>query len=405
MTVPPTANTPTAEVEPHPERKEIARFLLSRGDSRFEQAMADDEPLLALPGVLSARSAAAHAPIAFPVGLAPQAVPTPAGTSSGDALPAADVAVITWTVDELAGLARVMTPGADPARWQHYDRDFEQRYRDAIRPHAPAANSGRLGSYQLVTIGARSVLCMKSELHLNQDGRRTGDGTATLPVKDLFQQIIAETNAKSILTVGTAGSVFPDFGLGDVVVTRGAKFRLSQEFRNEPFNGQTYRSDWDIPTDQLDTAEALIAEFARELALPAVGAPSPGYHPSDELFDPPTPNPRIRLDARDMPAFHPILTTDYFEYGTTENHLDHEGAAVEMGDAALGLACSELATPPHWAVVRNMSDPVINGRLPAKEFHLNEQTMWAVGMYTAYGKWTSVIGALATWAIIAGLPD
>ena len=106
-----------------------------------------------------------------------------------------------------------------------------------------------------------------------------------------------------------------------------------------------------------------------------------------------------------MPAFHPILTTDYFEYGTTENHLDKEGAGVEMGDAALGLACSELAKPPHWAVVRNMSDPVINGRLPAKEFHLNEQTTWAVGYYTAYGKWTSVIGALATWAIIAGLPD
>ena len=52
-----------------------------------------------------------------------------------------------------------------------------------------------------------------------------------------------------------------------------------------------------------------------------------------------------------------------------------------------------------------MSDPVINGDLPAKEFHLNEQTTWAVGYYTAYGKWTSVIGALATWGIIAGLPD
>ena len=195
--MPPTANTNTAEVEPHPERKEIARFLLSRGDSRFEQAMADDEPLLALPGMLSARSAAAHAPIAFPVGLAPQAVPTPAGTSPGDALPAADVVVITWTVDELTGLARVMTPGADPSRWQHYDRDFEQRYRAEIRRHAPAANSGRLGSYQLVTVGARSVLCMKSELHLNQDGVRTGDGTATLPVKDFFQQIIAEDERRS----------------------------------------------------------------------------------------------------------------------------------------------------------------------------------------------------------------
>ena len=67
-----------------------------------------------------------------------------------------------------------------------------------------------------------------------------------------------------------------------------------------------------------------------------------------------------------MPEFHPILTTDYFEYGTTANQLDGEGAAVEMGDAVLGLACQELAHPPHWAIVRNMSDPVINGDLPAK---------------------------------------
>ena len=81
-----------------------------------------------------------------------------------------------------------------------------------------------------------------------------------------------------------------------------------------------------------------------------------------------------------MDEFHPILTTDYFEYGTSANHLDQEGAGVEMGDAALGLACSELQHPPKWAVVRNMSDPVINGDLPADEFRLNEQTTWAVGV-------------------------
>jgi hypothetical protein len=49
-----------------------------------------------------------------------------------------------------------------------------------------------------------------------------------------------------------------------------------------------------------------------------------------------------------------------------------------------------------------MSDPQINGALPTKEYHLNTQTMWAVGYYTAYGYYTSVTGALATWAIIAG---
>ena len=75
-----------------------------------------------------------------------------------------------------------------------------------------------------------------------------------------------------------------------------------------------------------------------------------------------------------------------------------------MGDASLGLACSELTNPPKWGVVRNMSDPCINGDLPTNEYLLNEQTTWAVAYYTAYGYWTSVNGALATWALVAGLP-
>jgi len=41
-----------------------------------------------------------------------------------------------------------LRPGANRSRWRRDDRDFEQRYRAVIRPHAPAANGGRLGSYQ-----------------------------------------------------------------------------------------------------------------------------------------------------------------------------------------------------------------------------------------------------------------
>ena len=144
-----------------------------------------------------------------------------------------------------------------------------------------------------------------------------------------------------------------------------------------------------------------------DLVEPPFAPPTKRFPHSSELGAPPPDKPDIKLEqgGRDMLEFHPILTTDYFEYGTTANRLDKEGAAVEMGDAALGLACSELDSPPHWAVVRNMSDPVINGDLPAKQFHLNEQTTWAVGYYTAYGKYTSTCGALATWAIVAGLDE
>jgi nucleoside phosphorylase len=321
----------------------------------------------------------------------------------GDAdapLPEADVVVITWTVDEVAALAKVMTPGVSATRWQPYTRNFDQ-YAPSIRPHAPAANARRLGSYMPVRIATKRILCMKSELHLNQDGVKTGEGTATLPVKDFFLQIIEEARPELVVTVGTAGSVFERFALGDVVVTRAAKFRLSQEFRNEAFNGVTFTSDWTLPTrEAFAPAVELMHGFGSELTEPPFAPPTKRFSFDGDPIRAPGNRPDLRLDGEDMPDFHPILTTDYFEYGTSRNRLDREGAGVEMGDAALGLACSELSSPPRWAVIRNMSDPVINGDLPAKEFHLNEQTTWAVGYYTAYGHYTSIIGALATWGLI-----
>jgi hypothetical protein len=72
--------------------------------------------------------------------------------------------------------------------------------------------------------------------------------------------------------------------------------------------------------------------------------------------------------------------------------------AVEMDDACLGLASSELKAPPRWACVRNMSDPAINGKLA-----YSQQENCAEYYYTKFGYWTTVMSALATWAIIAGL--
>jgi nucleoside phosphorylase len=386
-------------VAQHPDRVEIARYLLGRGLDPVAQvpSFGEVEPMMAA-------VAAATRPPDFPSGLTPAAAPLDPEPGPTRRLPAADVVVITWTVDELVGLARVFTPGVSPASWYPYARGFTS-YRPNIRPHAPAATSKRLGSYMPATVGDTRVLCMKSELHLNQDGVKTGDGTATLPVKDLFLQIIEEARPKVVLTIGTAGSVFDEFRLGDVVVTRAARFRLDDEFRNEAFNHATFTSDWALPTTKLTAATTLMQEFAHQLTEPPFGPPTDQFGFDGPLLTTPGATPAIRLElgGGDMTEFHPILTTDYFEYGTTVNRLDKEGAAVEMGDAVLGLACSELADPPHWAVVRNMSDPVINGALPAKEFHLNQQTTWAVGYYTAYGKWTSTIGALAAWGIVAGL--
>ena len=381
----------------HPNRVEIARYLLSRG--------LDSETLVPSEQALSLPAAHERVAIEFPDGLAPQLSGPDDPPDADSPLPAADAVVITWTVDELAGLARVFTPGQSAANWTGYSHQFGT-FAPNIRPTAPSAHSKRLGSYRQVRIGNLNVLCFKSELHLNQDGVRRQPGTATLPVKDLFKQIIAETGARYVITTGTAGSVLETCQLGDVVVTRAAKFRLRQEFRNEPYNDQVFTSDWTIPTTHLEDAEALMSTFSNKIVEPPFGPPTTNFAFNGPPIPPSEPNaPDIKLeqDGRDLPEWHPILTTDYFEYGTTTNKLGDEGCGVEMGDAALGLACSELAEPPHWLVVRNMSDPLINGQIPAKQYLLNEQTTWAVGYYTSYGEWTSVMSAFATWGVLAGI--
>ena len=99
-------------------------------------------------------------------------------------LPRADVLVVTWTAAEWRALADVLTPGVDGPRAgtatpaassRTCRRSATARRRAAV----PPARRVLPDPHRLAT-----VLCFKSELHLNQDGIRTGDGTATLPVED-----------------------------------------------------------------------------------------------------------------------------------------------------------------------------------------------------------------------------
>lgn len=369
----------------HQTRKEIARYVLARGSETVAVSTLKTKFDFSYPDGLSPKPADYHDKVD------PQAP-----------LPKADVVVITWTADEADALARVFTPKVSREHWHSYSREFDS-YLAEIRNGAPARGRKRLASFLPVTIGGLSVLVMKSELHMNQDGIREKGKETTLPVKRFFKQVIDEVEPSHFLSIGTAGAVFEEFGLGDAVVTRAAKFKCAEEFKEAPFNGKSFKSDWKIPTTYLDHAGEQMQQVAPELAEPPIGPPTKGYKWDGPPLAPPSRTPKIRLDGKDMPEFWPILTTDYFEYGTSANRLDKLGAAVEMGDAVLGLACEELDSPPKWGIVRNMSDPVINGDLPAKEFRLNEQTTWAVGYYSAYGLYTSICGALATWGIVAGL--
>jgi hypothetical protein len=342
----------------------------------------------------------------WPDGLGPVPAPLPEEPSLYDPLPQADYLVITWTVAEQNALAAVLTPGFERRAWYRYARGFEKRYLPFIRKGAPARKAMRLGSWFPTRIGGATVMCFKSELHLNQDGIMQPEGYATLPVKDLFQQLIDEVKPKLIITVGTAGATYPDHDLGDVMVTRAARFRCHREFEKAPFNHTTYTSDFEVDLRALPTAQGLIDMVAGNLVEPDFAPPTAHYPGWDQPLPGYQNKPRIRLDGGDgpgdLPAFQPILSTDFFEFGTTGNKLEEIGCGVEMGDAALGLAVQELGTDQRWLVIRNASDPAINHHLPRGRRPLDMQGHWAVWYYEAFGFWTSVNSALATWAVIVG---
>jgi hypothetical protein len=375
---------------------------LTLGDGANLAAADQDALLQAAPGPVGLQATQTELGALFPEGLAPAPAllePAPAPT---DPLPRADYVVITWTIAELQALADVLTPGISRTSWHPYTRDFETKYLPNIRAGAPARAANRLASYCPTTIGGKSVLCMKSELHLNQDGVKTGEGTATLPVADLFRQIIDEVQPKLVITTGTAGATYSEHELGDVMITRAAKFRCQREFRNETFANQGYRSDFEVPLDRFDDAKPMLAAIADELTEPDFGPPTTKYKmPDGQRVLPGRRNhPDLKVDGRDFAEFRPMLTTDFFEFGTSKNKLALQGCGVEMGDAALGMVCEELGDQaPRWLVVRNASDPQINGDLPTSP---NVQAMWAVWFYEEYGYWTSVSSAIACWAIIAG---
>lgn len=378
-------------------RTQIARELIEDKVDAVDLQLEPD--VQSLPAMASLT---ADLRIPFSDGLAP--IPKPFANTPGvnAPIPKADVLAITWTVDEQDAMCDVLTPGFGRKAWYRYRHLFEtDRYRGKIREGAPSLAANRLGSWFLTEIGGKRVVCFKSELHLNQDGVRTGDGTATLPVKDLFLQLIEESEAKVVLTVGTAGGTYVEHDLGDVVLTRGAKFRLQSEFKNEPYARAAYRSDWQIPMRHFAEALSLMQISKPHLVEPPDIRPTQRY---PALTSIPVNDPDVKLEGRDYDHFHPILSTDFFEFGTSKNRLDREGCGLEMGDAALGLACQELQNPPAWAVIRNLSDPQINGDLPdGPSRELNLQAAWAVYYYRRYGYWTSVNSALTTWAIAAGL--
>jgi hypothetical protein len=317
--------------------------------------------------------AVTRTPIPWPDGKAPLPQPMAATPPPDAPLPLADYVVVTWTVEEAKALADILTPGyASKTAWYPYTHNFTTEYVPIIRKGAPALNSKRLASYFLTEIAGKRVLCMKSELHLSQDG-------AKMPIAKLWAQIIAETKPKLILTTGTAGGIGGGIELGDVVSATSVRFDCLKSFKSQPFHNAIYKCS---ALKHKSTAVAEQLFQANTAHLPVATRP-----------------PQIFTRKSTITPVPDVVTTDFFAFDDSSNDygLQGLGGAVEMGDAVLGLVIGQMTTAaPKWGAIRNASDPQIDNT----GLTLKQAATKAAQIYEKYGYWTTIPSAITCWAVI-----
>jgi nucleoside phosphorylase len=307
-------------------------------------------------------------PIPWPQGLAPTPADPPHRNPEG-ALPAADVVIVTYTTAEGRSLADVLTPGVQSTDWVPYTKDWAA-YEPLLDSRSPALESRRLGSWYLSSIGTRTALCFKSELHPATDGPR-------LPIVRLWSQIVGDVAPKLLITSGTAGGVGLQTELGDVAVPAMVRWNCQEQFESEPWAHAAYATSALSP--------AMAAALGQTGELIAANAD------------------RIPAQYRQRPIkvwqSGTVMTTDFFAWGDTSDHFGLLKAApdcvlVEMDDAALALARQSMNAAPPFLSVRNASDPVMPG-----EISLEQQRSQAEDIYEQYGYFTTLGSAIVCWAI------
>jgi nucleoside phosphorylase len=306
-------------------------------------------------------------PIPWPTGLAP--VPVQTSAVDTDPLPRADVLVVTYTVAEGQALADVLTPGFESSAWTSYRNNWPALKALVAFP-GPSLHSNRAGIWAVTQIGDLKVVLVKSDLHPSTDGPK-------LPMVPLWQQMIKQVKPKLVITTGTAGGIGASTNLGDVIVSPKVRWDATTKFKSQPWAKKSYTSR---NGKKLITSAAPHLEVAQQLFAANAG----------------------HLPAGPVPAVinGDVITTDFFAFDDLSDayglrKFDGTARAVEMDDAALGLACTQLSHRPVWVSARNASDPEMNGSSLAVEDKA------AAAIYRKYGYWTTVNSAVVCWALIA----
>jgi nucleoside phosphorylase len=313
-------------------------------------------------------------PIPWPAGLKPDPIRPAKPPADTDPLPKADVLVVTYTVAEGYALADVLTPGWDGKEWFSYRNGWDT-LRPLIEHGAPSLAKGKLrgGTWATTKVGNVKAVLVKSDLHPSTDGEQ-------LPIRILWRQMIEQVQPKLVITTGTAGGIGAETLLGDVIVSQNVRWDCSKTFAHAPFAHDVYACNVQLKASNLEkVADDLISVNAAHL-------------PSSPR------NPVVVLDT--VTEVVSVISTDIFAFDDAADSfklrtVDPKAHAVEMDDAALALACTDIQSPPAWAIVRNASDPQMTGGTVPQE------KKEAAAIYEKYGYWTTIGSAITCAALIS----
>lgn len=329
---------------------------------------------------LFARQRASVEPVPWPTGLEPLAAPLQPPPSESAPLPKVDAVVVTWTVAEATALAQLFTPGIELTDWYDYKHRVEQYIPKVTGPQAPFNGAGRyhhsLGLYHPCTIGTTKVLAFKSGLHFAYDG-------PAMPILDLWNQILDETQCSLLITTGTGGGIGANVGLGDIVIADTLRFECRKTFAHQPIAHEAFGS-------------TALPQGLRKAVTPAL------LKPNQQRLD--NPSRALALIAADTTPGATIVTTDFFGFDDSTDFykLQGLGQASEMGDATLALALSKRPSRPRWYAIRNASDP----QIPNPDDDIQTAAHEAGLIYMKYGLYTSAGSLVATWGtIVSTFPE
>ena len=303
------------------------------------------------------------APIPWPTGFPPIA-------RDVETMPVADVLVIPWTSAEAQATADVLSPGHPLSSWKEYATDWAM-YEPQLTWRSPAKESKCLGLWAVTSIGTKTVVLFKSDLHLSTDA-------TSLPVAQLVKQLVAAVKPELVITTGTAGGIGAGTVLGDVAITNSAKFDCQDAFKDASFAQETYVSESWTPGASLGEVEKLMSVNAGRLRPQA------------------TRDPLVRT----LVGEPGVTTVDFFGFADTEDTYgikanNPHALNEEMDDAAVFMALDGVVPV---LSCRNSSDPEV-----PKMDSLKAEKSWAEKIYEQYGYWTTVGSAIACWAIVADL--